>query len=261
MPLTIRRLAKAAAAISFVSAPLIGLSAPALASPASPAIPVGTASTAPSYEWWLRTLHVVQAWNWGSGTGVTIAVLSDGVTTGQRYLAGSVISGPDFTRSGRTASSRYYGVMGTGLASLIAGHGMGDSAQGNARAVNGVAPGASLLSVRVTLSPGDPLWSDSKFTRRLPDAIADGIRYAVRHGASVIELPADPGVRDASISSGSSAAAGGSAAERAAVRYALARNVMLVAPAGDNGHRRQRHELPGCLPRRDRGRRVRQDLR
>ncbi|HET9897503.1 MAG TPA: S8 family serine peptidase [Streptosporangiaceae bacterium] len=238
MPLTIPRLAKAAVAISFASVPLIGFSAPALASTAasaSAAIPVSAADTTPSYEWWLRTLHIAQAWNWGNGAGVTVAVLSDGVVTGRRYLAGTVISGPDFTRSGRTASSRYFGVVGTSLASLIAGHGVGDFGQGSSRASYGVAPGAKVLSVRVTLSPGDPLWSDSKVTARLPSAIAAGIRYAVARGARVIDLPADPGVRDAAIASGSAAATGGSQAERSAVRDALKQNVVLIAPAGDNG--------------------------
>ncbi len=217
---SILRIAKAAAAIALASAPFVAFGLPALA---------GSNEPSPRYEWWLRTLHVVQAWQSGDGNGVTTAVLSDGVATNQRYLAGSVIIGPDFTKSSRAPGNRYYGVLGTSLASLIIGHGKAGS-----RPVDGVAPGAKILSIRVTLSPGDPLWANSKITSRLPDAIAAGIKYAVSHGATVIDLPADPGVRYPSIAAGSAAAAGGSPAERAAVQYAISRNVLLVAPAGDN---------------------------
>lgn len=215
------RLAKAAAAISLASAPLVVFGMPAFA---------GSDAPAPRYEWWLRSLHVMQAWSSANGTGVTVAVLSDGVAPNQGYLAGSVTSGPDFTRSGRHPGDRYFGVTGTSLASLIIGHG-----KAGARVVDGVAAGARVLSIRVTLSPGDPRWSNARIASGLPDAIAAGIRYAVDHGATVIDLPADPGVRYPAIGSGSAAAAHGSAAEQAAVRYAVSKDALLVAPAGDSG--------------------------
>lgn len=244
MPIRTRRLAKAAAAITLASAPLVGFSLPALASSASPVAGMHAAGTfgagydagqVPEYEWWLRTLHIVETWDFATGAGTTVAVLSDGVVTGEKYLKGSVVTGPDFTHSGRTVRSPYFGVIGTSIASLIAGHGMGDYGQGNARYVHGVAPGAKILSIRATLSPGDPLWSNNRVASRLPGAIAAGIRYAVGHGANVVALPPDPGIHDSAIASGSATASGGSAAERAAVRYALSKNVLLVAPAGDNG--------------------------
>jgi hypothetical protein len=183
-------------------------------------------------EWWLSQLHVTQAWRSGEGAGVTIAVLADGVEPNQADLTGRVITGPDFTGSGRVAGGSYYGTIGTGLASLIAGHGHGDkSAQG----IHGIASEAQILSLRVTLSPGDPLWSHRALTARLPADIAAGIKYAVKHGASVIALPADPGMPGIPRWGGVPAAAGGSAAERAAITYAIKNNVVLVAPAGDNG--------------------------
>jgi hypothetical protein len=228
------RPAKAAAVISLASAPFVAFSLPAFA---------GSGQSAPRYEWWLRSLHVTQAWRTTNGQGVTIAVLSDGVAPDQRYLANSVIAGPDFTRSGRRPGSRYFGVTGTSLASLIVGHG-----RAGTKAVDGIAPWAKVLSIRVTLSPGDPLWSKSQVTSRLPGAIAEGIRYAVKHGATVIDLPADPGVRYPSIASGSPAAAGGSTAEHAAVRYAERKGVVLVAPAGDNGGGANSINYPAAYP-------------
>ena len=83
--------------------------------------------------------------------------------------------------------------------------------------------------------------------RRLPAAIAAGIRYAVGHGASIIALPLDPGTLG-SASTGDPAAAGGSAAERAAVRYALAHDVLLIAPAGDNGAGSDSVNYPAAYP-------------
>ncbi len=93
----------------------------------------------------------------------------------------------------------------------------------------------------VTLPPDDPQLSESTVAAGIPAAIAAGIRYAVGHGATVIDLPIDPGQAGSTGTGGATAAAGGSAAEQAAVKYALAHNVVLVAPAGDD-------ELAGDAP-------------
>src|SRR5262245_9413523 len=189
--LRLPRLAQAVAVIGLASAPLLGLGMPA------------HADTWRQSEWWLSKLHVTEAWRSNAGAGVTIAVLADGVSASQVDLKGQVISGPDFTGSKRVAGSKYYGVIGTGVASLIAGHGHGSS---SALGIYGIADEAKVLSVRVMLSPGDPLWSDSAVTSRLPANIAAGIRYAVKHGASVIALPADPGIPGVTDWGGASAA-------------------------------------------------------
>ena len=143
-----------------------------------------------SQEWWLQTLHVTQAWQSTRGSGVTVAVLDTGVYPRQADLAGAVITGPDYTHSGRTAGGPFLGIHGTAIASLIAGHGHG---AGGSDGMIGVAPAASILSVRVTLDSGDPLLADATIAAGLPGAIADGIRYAVNNGATVIDLPLDPG--------------------------------------------------------------------
>jgi Subtilase family len=218
VPLRFPRLAQAMAVIGL--APLAGFAMPA------------HADTWRQSEWWLTQLHVTQAWHSGEGAGVTIAVLADGVEPGQADLTGRVITGPDFTGSSRVAGGSYYGTIGTGIASLIAGHG---HASKSARGIHGIAGKAQILSLRVTLSPGDPLWSHRALTARMPADIAAGIKYAVKHGASVIALPADPGMPGMPRWGGVKAAAGGSAAELAAITYAIRNNVVLVAPAGDNG--------------------------
>jgi hypothetical protein len=179
-----------------------------------------------SQEWWLTKLHVTKAWQSTRGKGVTVAVLDTGVDPTQADLAGAVITGPDYTNSGRVRGGPFWGVHGTAMASLIAGRGHGP---GHAAGIIGVAPAATILSVRVTLESNDPLLSDANVAAGLPRAIARGIRYAVKHHASVIDLPLDP------VTAQGAPGAGGSAAERSAVAYAMAHRVVLVAPAGDDG--------------------------
>src|SRR5215469_10497957 len=177
-------------------------------------------------EWWLRTLHVTTAWDTTRGSGVTIAVLDTGVAPAQPDLTGAITTGPDYTNSGRTADGPYWGIHGTQIASLIAGHGHG---AGQASGIIGIAPSAKILSVRVTLESNDPQVVDQAIAAGLPDAIARGIRWAVRHDATIIDLPLDP------VTTAGAAGSGGSSAERAAIAYALAKHVVLVAPAGDAG--------------------------
>ena len=195
-------------------------------------------------EWWLGGLHVTQTWPGSEGAGITVAVLGTGVDPRFPDLAGSVTTGPDYTHSGRTAGGPFWGINGTGVAAAIAGHGHG---AGRAEGLLGVAPAAKILSVRVTLEYNDPLNSHQAIARRLPGAIASGIIYAVDHGARVIDLPLDPGTAGLT-GQGNPAAAGGSPAERAAVAYALRRNVVLVAPAGDDGQGPGLVDRPAAYP-------------
>jgi subtilisin family serine protease len=187
-------------------------------------------TTIQAQEWWLSGLHVTQAWQTTEGAGITVAVLGTGVSAGHPDLVGSVSTGPDFTGSGRTAGGSFWGIDGTEVAGVIAGHGHGT---GGEAGILGIAPAAKILSIRVSLEYNDPLNSDPTIARRLPAAIAEGITYAVDHGARVIDLPLDPGTAGLT-GQGDSAAAGGSQAEQAAVTYALRKNVVLVAPAGDD---------------------------
>lgn len=233
--------------------PLLGalIAAPGFALPAAAQVKVPAAApheaTTPalSAEWWLQTLDAQQAWGAApeQGAGVTVAVLSTGVAPTQQDLTANVLTGPDYTGSGRSQGNPFWGTEGTAVASLIAGHGHGSA---GTRGITGVAPLARVLSVRVTLDYKDPLISHANVTRHLPDAIARGIEYAVSHGAQVIALPLDPSTL--SPAGTPSPAAGGSAAERAAVHDALARDVVLVAPAGDDAMAGGGPDYPAAYP-------------
>jgi subtilisin family serine protease len=228
----------ATATVSAVS-PVSAARRVSVTSPVSAASPSATRAG----EWWLAALHLPATLRGApaAGAGVTVAVLSTGVEANHPDLTGRVTAGPDYSQTGRKPGGQYWGDEGTAVASLIAGHGHGP---GGAAGVTGVAPGARILSVQVTLEYDDPLFADAAVTRRLPAAIAAGIRYAVSHGAAVITLPLDPGT----LGPGDSAAASGSTAEQAAIRLALTHGVLLVAPAGDNGAGSNAASYPAAYP-------------
>jgi Subtilase family len=208
-----------------------------------------------SQEFWLSQLNVSQAWQASQGTGITVAVLSDGVAAQHVGLAGIVSTGPDFTGTGSAP-----GQLGTEAASLIAGRGTGPGA---ASGIIGIAPKAHVLSVQVTLDPASTALDSTATGAALPGAIAQGIRYAVAHGAKVIDLPPDPGrpnpnaiaalpvprlATQAPQLNGILAAEGGSSAEQQAVAFALSHGVVLVAPAGDNALGTDAANFPAAYP-------------
>ena len=195
-------------------------------------------------QWWLAAMHVTDAWGTSKGSGVMVALLDTGVDPATPDLTDQVITGPDFTQSGRRSGGRYWGIHGTAMASLIAGHGHGPRDNSG---IVGVAPQAKILSIRVILEANDPLRANSAVASRQPAAIAAGIRYAATHGAQVVDAPLDPGLVTRP-GTGGATAAGGSQAERAAVAFALAKGVTVVAPAGDDGATGDRVNYPAAYP-------------
>jgi type VII secretion-associated serine protease mycosin len=253
----------ALAPLSPPAAPLAALAAPtpatpASAAPASAAPTTGapttgaptTGATVPAVigapnaatadlirrrEWSLTALHIPQAWRWSKGAGMTVAVLDTGVDGHHPDLVGRVIQGPDYTGRGRRPGNRYWGRHGTAMASIIAGHGHGP---GRTAGVVGVAPLAKILSIRVTWENDDPERSDRTQVNRTRDAVAKGIRYAVDHGAQVINMSLGGGkmIYD------------GNPIEEDAVRYALSKGAILIASAGNDGAGLNRTNFPAAYP-------------
>ncbi len=168
-------------------------------------------------QWVLSMLDAEAAWSVTRGAGVTVAVIDSGVDPDVSDLSGSVTAGPDYTGVSTSTASSEWGVHGTWMASLIAGHGH------DGGGVVGIAPAARILSIRVIPDRGDPHYRQYEREREtvIQQSLADGIRYAVAHGAKVI-----------SMSIGYSAPSG---TVRAELQDAYDHGVVVIASAGNSG--------------------------
>ncbi|MGC5017537.1 type VII secretion-associated serine protease mycosin [Micromonospora sp. DT47] len=151
----------------------------------------------------LDELGAGTAWRTSTGRGVTVAVVDSGVDGSHPDLAGQVLPGIDLVSPAGAAEPDPVG-HGTTVASLIAGRG------DDKRGVVGLAPDARILPVRV-------LDDENRYDDAM--IVAKGVRWAVDNGAGVINL--------------SLGGSGDSPALAAALDYAFARDVVVVACTGN----------------------------
>ncbi|WP_327106582.1 S8 family serine peptidase [Nonomuraea glycinis] len=166
----------------------------------------------------IEALDLRTAWRTSKGAGVVVAVLDSGVDPGHRDLVGSVTVGKDFVEGANPPGVPPMRLHGTYMASLIAGHGHGPDGRFG---VIGVAPEAGVLSVRVILEDEEPGFGTFNTDQRFENSVAGGIRHAVDQGADVINLSISKDLPNRQ--------------ERAAIRYAISKGVVLVAAAGNQG--------------------------
>jgi subtilisin family serine protease len=177
-----------------------------------------------SETWVLQALDVQQAWTVTQGRGVVVAVIDSGVNPQVSDLAGSVITGPDLSGVHTSPSDPGWGVHGTWMASLIAGHGHGPGGSGiDGSGMIGTAPAATVLSIRVITDSADP---NHRAYEREPASkgqreLAAAIRYAVNHGAKVISMSLGYSEQSRPV--------------RVALQDAYDHNVVVVASAGNSG--------------------------
>jgi hypothetical protein len=166
-------------------------------------------------EWWFSWWHVQhRVWPLSEAAGVTVAVLDTGVQAGVPDLRGVVLPGGDATGHGTDGRSDFNSIgdgHGTMMSVLIAG-------QGSGTGMAGIAPRAKILPIVVNAAAADVTVS--------PGAVATGIVYAASHGARVINI---------SQAHRTASASGCDPVEQAAVAYALARDIVVVAAAGNIG--------------------------
>ncbi|MBX7264818.1 type VII secretion-associated serine protease mycosin [Micromonospora sp. Llam7] len=154
-------------------------------------------------QWQLDKLGAQLAWRTSTGRGVVVAVIDSGVDGSHPDLAGQVLPGLDLVASGGALDPDPVG-HGTTVAGLIAGR------NDDRRGVVGLAPDARILPVRV-------LDEENRYDDAL--IVAKGVRWAVDNGAKVINL--------------SLGGSGDSAALAAAIDYAFAKDVVVVACTGN----------------------------
>ncbi|MEV7793852.1 type VII secretion-associated serine protease mycosin [Streptomyces sp. NPDC087512] len=184
-------------------------------------------------QWGLEALRTQEVWATTKGAGVTVAVLDTGVEADHPDLVGNVLTGKDLVGFGAKEGDRSWARHGTAMAGIIAGHGHGP---GGTEGVMGVAPEARILPVRVILEDGDPSRAEARKTRG--NALAEGIRWAVDHGADVINLSLGD----------DSASAHPESAEDEAIQYALRKGVVVVASAGNGGEKGDHVSYPAAYP-------------
>nr|WP_307872752.1 type VII secretion-associated serine protease mycosin [Actinoplanes ovalisporus] len=154
-------------------------------------------------EWHLATLNIAEAWTYANGTGVTVAVIDSGVDADHPDLQGQVLPGLDLVDDKGDGDTDLVG-HGTTVSGIIAGRSDDESG------VVGIAPKAKILPVRV-------LDEDNRYNDAL--IVAKGVRWAVDKGAKVINL--------------SLGGNGSSAALAAALDYAFAKDVVVIACTGN----------------------------
>jgi len=121
-------------------------------------------------EWHLAKTAAPSAWDYATGSGVTVAILDSGVDASHPDLAGRLVAGWNFyDNSSNTAD--VYG-HGTKVAGVVAAVG------NNATGVVGVAFNAKIMPVRVTDTSGTATLS----------AFSSGLTWAADHGAKVANL-------------------------------------------------------------------------
>ncbi len=154
-------------------------------------------------QWNLEAINMPAAWDVTAGEGVTVAVIDTGVTRVSDLAETAFVPGFDFVDDDDDATDLHG--HGTHVAGTIA------QSTNNGIGVAGVAFKAKIMPIRVLDANGFGNVAD----------IAEGIRFAADHGATVINMSLG----------GRSAAA----TMQDAVTYAHDKGVTIVAAAGNDG--------------------------
>lgn len=159
-------------------------------------------------QWQLDTLRVRDAWTYANGQNVVVAVLDSGVDASHPDLSGQVLPGADFVDAGGDGRTDTVG-HGTTVAALIAG-------QDDPTGMVGIAHHARILPVRVL---------DRKNRYRDSGIVAKGLRWAVDHGAKVVNMSLGGAQESPDLAD--------------AIQYAYDHDVVIVACGGNTGRDKQ----------------------
>ena len=172
----------------------------------------------PDRPWEDRLLDPARVWPVTRGAGVRVGVIDSGVDGDHPQLRGKVFPGWDFVRE--QAGARFdCAPHGTPVASIIAG------AQLEGTGFHGVAPDARILPARV---------SDTDEIKGGAAVVAGAIRYTVDNGASVLNLSLTVFSDVPEL--------------KAAVQYAKAHDVLVIAAAGNLHEQGNPRPYPAAYP-------------
>jgi serine protease len=159
----------------------------------------------PEYQkqWHMQQIGAETAWDWGTGSDVVVAVIDTGVSKLSDLSPEQLVPGYDFVK--HTAIAEDDQGHGSHVAGTIA------QSTNNATGVTGLAHGAKIMPIKVL----------NAFGHGTTAHIAEGIRWAVDHGAKVLNLSLGGG--------------GYSAVLAHAVAYARSHGVVVVCAAGNGG--------------------------
>jgi hypothetical protein len=161
-------------------------------------------------QWYVNRIHAFEAWGQLPFLpSVRVAVIDSGIDAEHPELKNQIAGGASFVASSWQSDTNGHGTF---VAGEIA------AALNNEQGIAGIAFPAELLVAKVVRSDGTIS----------PDAEARAIRWAVDHGARVINLSFG-GVRDP----GDKLRDTYSALEAAAVQYAVSNGVLVVAAVGN----------------------------
>lgn len=177
--------------IALIAAALVGASAAAYGTPA-------LADSIRNEQWHLKFLRITEAHRISTGEGVTVAVIDSGVAN-HPDLSGSVLKGVDLVDAKGDGHKDLTG-HGSSMSGLIAAHGR------NSNGALGIAPDAKILPIRV-LGKG-----------RNKVAYGPAVRYAISHGAKVINISIIGGIQPDGL---------------AAIEEARSADIVVVAAAGN----------------------------
>ena len=182
-------------------------------------------------------IHLRYAQSFTKGVpNVRIAVLDTGLNLSHRELQGKVGASADFVDLDGLNTSDFIGDVsgyddvpedevghGTHVSGIVGGRGIEMS--------EGVAPGCTIMAVRVLAT----MKSGTRFVGAgIIDNINAGIKWAADHGADVINMSL--GIKHI----------GGGLPHEDVIRYALSKNVSVVAASGNDGTAERYY--PGALP-------------
>jgi subtilisin family serine protease len=177
------------------------------------AIPAGASAAGDPLrpqQWGLDMIQADAAHSTSTGSGAVVAVIDTGVLASHEDLAGRLVAGRDFVQTPNDDTPQDENGHGTHVSGIVAAD------ENNGKGIEGVAPGAKVMPIRVLDANGE---GDA-------EVVAKGIDWAVDHHADVINLSLGGSAVDSII--------GSDEKFTAAVQRATSQGIVVVAAAGND---------------------------